>query len=45
VLRNGLPCHLAYQTRFFVSWPEHLGGGHVFIDFVGAMTLRPILAV
>ena len=27
--RQGRPAHVAYDTAFFISWPEHLGGGSV----------------
>ena len=29
MLRQGRPAHVAYDTAFFISWPEHLGGGTV----------------
>jgi hypothetical protein len=36
---------MLYGTRFFVNWPEHLGGGSINIDLAGTMVLIPLLAV
>jgi len=36
---------MVYETRFFVQWPAHLGGDEIVIDFAGAMTLLPVLAM
>ena len=45
MLQQGVPCHVLYETRFFVDWPEHLGGSSVSIDLAGTMVLIPLLAV
>lgn len=34
---------MVYDTRFFVEWPDYLGGGRAEADFYGAMTLQPLL--
>jgi hypothetical protein len=34
---------MVYETRFFVDWPEFLGGGSASVEFYGAMTLCPML--
>jgi hypothetical protein len=44
VLSSGRPAHVAYDTTFLISWPQHLGGGTLTIDFEGAMVLVPRLA-
>jgi len=44
VLRQGRPAHVGYNTRFLINWPEHLGGGTVFLDLRGTMVLVPILS-
>lgn len=36
---------MVYETTFHVEWPEHLGGGYLELDFAGAMTLMPLLAI
>jgi hypothetical protein len=28
-----------YDTRFFIRWPEHLGGGSTYLDLHGSMVL------
>jgi hypothetical protein len=28
-----------YDTRFFIRWPEHLGGGSTYLDLYGSMVL------
>jgi len=33
VLRQGRPAHVAYDTAFFISWPEHLGGTMLLVPF------------
>jgi hypothetical protein len=43
VLKDGRPTRVAYETTFLVQWPEHLGGGDILIDFVGAMALVPLM--
>jgi hypothetical protein len=44
VLRQGRPAHVAYDTAFFISWPEHLGGGSVELRLRGTMLLVPFFA-
>jgi hypothetical protein len=44
VLRQGRPAHVAYDTAFFISWPEHLGGGTVELVLRGTMLLVPFFA-
>jgi hypothetical protein len=44
VLRLGRPAHVAYDTVFFISWPEHLGGGSVELRLQGTMLLVPFFA-
>jgi hypothetical protein len=44
VLRQGRPAHVAYDTTFFISWPEHLGGGSVELCLRGTMLLVPLFA-
>jgi hypothetical protein len=44
VLRQGRPSHVAYDTAFFISWPEHLGGGSVELRLRGTMLLVPFFA-
>ena len=41
MLRQGRPAHVAYDTLFFISWPEHLGGGSVELRLRGTMLLVP----
>jgi hypothetical protein len=31
--------HVLYETRFFISWPEHLGGGTTDLKLHGSMVL------
>ncbi|GAA0940849.1 hypothetical protein [Virgisporangium aurantiacum] len=45
VLKDGRPTRVAYETTFLVQFPEHLGGGDITIDFVGAMVLVPLMGV
>lgn len=42
-LARGLPMQTVYETRFFVTWPEYLGGGTADIEAYGSMVLLPIL--
>ena len=35
---------MAYDTAFFISWPEHLGGGSVELRLRGTMLLVPFFA-
>ena len=44
MLRQGRPAHVAYDTAFFISWPEHLGGGEVELRLRGTMLLVPFFA-
>ena len=44
MLRRGRPAHVAYDTAFFISWPEHLGGGTVELVLRGTMLLVPFFA-
>ena len=44
MLRRGRPAHVAYDTAFFISWPEHLGGGSVELRLRGTMLLVPFFA-
>ena len=44
MLRQGRPAHVAYDTLFFISWPEHLGGGSVELRLRGTMLLVPFFA-
>lgn len=44
MLRWGRPAHVAYDTVFFISWPEHLGGGSVDLRLRGTMLLVPFFA-
>lgn len=44
MLRQGRPAHVAYDTTFFISWPEHLGGGSVELRLRGTMLLVPFFA-
>jgi hypothetical protein len=44
VLREGRPAHVLYDTRFFVHWPAHLGGGSTTIDVSGSMVLVPLIS-
>ena len=44
MLRQGRPAHVAYDTLFFISWPEHLGGGSVELVLRGTMLLVPFFA-
>jgi len=34
---------VAYDTKFFIQWPEHLGGGSITIDLEGTMIMSPLL--
>ena len=36
---------VAYETTFLIEWPEHLGGGHIVIPFVGAMSVVPVMGM
>jgi hypothetical protein len=44
VLKEGRPARVQYETRFIVNWPDHLGGGDVFVDLEGTMVLVPLLS-
>jgi hypothetical protein len=44
-LRDGRPVQVLYDTRFFIRWPEHLGGGSAFLDLRGSMVLLPSLGI
>jgi hypothetical protein len=44
-LQQGRSVPVAYETRFLLQWPEHLGGGTVTIDLEGTMMLEPLLAI
>ena len=37
--------HVRYETRFYISWPEHLGGGSTLLDMYGSMVLIPSFGV
>lgn len=43
MLRDGKPATMAYQTRFLINWPEHLGGSYDYLDLTGAMTILPLM--
>jgi hypothetical protein len=43
VLRDGRSATVAYETRFLINWPEHLGGGFDYLDLKGAMTILPLM--
>ena len=45
VLSDNRPAQVGYDTRFLILWPEHLGGGEVRVEFVGTMTLVPLLLI
>jgi hypothetical protein len=32
-----------YDTRFFIRWPDHLGGGSAYLDLHGSMVLVPAI--
>ncbi|HEY1365837.1 MAG TPA: hypothetical protein VGF23_01945 [Gaiellaceae bacterium] len=42
-LREGRSVSVLYETRFFIEWPEHLGGESSYLDVAGSMVLRPSL--
>jgi hypothetical protein len=43
-LKYGRSIQIQYETRFLINWPEHLGGGNVYVDLDGTMVLVPLLA-
>jgi hypothetical protein len=42
-LRDGRPTTVVYETTFLITWPMHLGGTTVSVDFAGSMRLIPSL--
>jgi hypothetical protein len=42
-LREGRSVPVLYETRFFIAWPEHLGGGSSYLDLAGSMLLHPAI--
>jgi len=42
-LAEGRPVPVLYETRFFIRWPEHLGGMSTQLDLHGSMVLVPAL--
>jgi hypothetical protein len=44
-LKRGTPVVVAYDTRFLINWPEHLGGANVYMDLVGTMVLTPSMSL
>lgn len=37
--------HVRYETRFLITWPEHLGEGMSYLDMHGSMWLIPTLGM
>jgi hypothetical protein len=42
-LREGRAVPVLYETRFFIEWPEHLGGESSYLDLAGSMVLHPAI--
>jgi hypothetical protein len=44
-LREGGIVQMQWGSQFMVNWPQHLGGGSVYIDLEGSMVLTPLLSL